>query len=122
MTRFVGGILANHAEEDVLRKIKALAVRQENIMVAKVELHDMHQDVDEGMHWLKDRKMCDNISSLVLHLAVTSTNYTEEIMKYIIVKGILDSEGELDILSENKQNMSLESIIRYVEAKEAISF
>ena len=49
LTRSAGGSLTNNAEEDVLRRMKALAVRQENIMVARVELQDMHQDIDEGI-------------------------------------------------------------------------
>ncbi len=34
-------------EADVLKAIKKLAVRQENVMVARVQLHNMAQDQDE---------------------------------------------------------------------------
>ena len=122
LTRSVGGSLTNHAEEDVLERIKVLAVRQENIMVARVELHDMHQDVDEGIRSFTARvKGPANVCEYILTCPSCScdVNYTEEIMKDIIVKGISDSEIQLDILSDHNQKMTLENIMRYVEAKEA---
>ena len=47
LTRNTGGTLAGETEEDVLAAIKALAVREENVMVARVALHHMKQDRDE---------------------------------------------------------------------------
>ena len=122
LTRSAGGSLTNNAEEDVLRKMKALAVRQENIMVARVELQDMHQDIDEGIRSFSARvKGQANVCRYILSCPTCSSdvNYTDEIMKDIIVKGISDSEIQLDIISDRNQNMSLEDIMRYVEAKEA---
>ena len=42
-----GKSLTTQSEEEVLRAIKRLAVWEENIMVARVALHDMRQDNDE---------------------------------------------------------------------------
>ena len=47
LTRNAGGTLAGETEEVVLAAIKALAVRKENVMVARVALHHMEQDRDE---------------------------------------------------------------------------
>ena len=41
------GSLSNRTEEALLRNIKSLAVRQENVMVARVQLQNMCQDRDE---------------------------------------------------------------------------
>ncbi|KAK7505020.1 hypothetical protein BaRGS_00003590 [Batillaria attramentaria] len=41
------GALASSDEQTVLRNIKTLAVRQENVMVARVHLQQMRQDRDE---------------------------------------------------------------------------
>ena len=49
LTRAAGGSLTNKPEDEVLRQIKILAVRQENIMVARLELHEMHQDTEESI-------------------------------------------------------------------------
>ena len=46
LTRNAGGTLAGGTEEETLAAMKALAVREENIMVARVALHHMKQDRD----------------------------------------------------------------------------
>ena len=47
LTNAAGGTLTNKTEAEVLAAIKTLAVREENIMVARVNLHNMRQDRDE---------------------------------------------------------------------------
>ena len=47
LTCAAGGTLTEKSEADVLKAIKTLAVREENIMVARVALHEMRQDRDE---------------------------------------------------------------------------
>ena len=47
LTRNVGGTLTNKPIEEVMAAIRKLAVREENTMVARVQLHNMHQDRDE---------------------------------------------------------------------------
>ena len=49
ITRLAGGSLVDKSEKDVLQSIKSLAVREENSMVARVQLHNMTQDHNEGM-------------------------------------------------------------------------
>jgi hypothetical protein len=41
------GKLTEKKPEDVLMAIKSLAIREENVMVSRVALHNMHQDRDE---------------------------------------------------------------------------
>ena len=50
LTRAAGKSFTTQSEEEVLRAIKRLAVQEENIMVARVALHDMRQDNDETIH------------------------------------------------------------------------
>lgn len=47
LTQSAGGSLFNKNVDIVLKAIKSLAVREENIMVARVALHNMKQDHDE---------------------------------------------------------------------------
>ena len=47
LTRNAGGSLVNKTADEVMAAIKKLAVRAENIMVARVELHNTQQDRDE---------------------------------------------------------------------------
>lgn len=46
LTRNAGGTLAEKTEGEVFAAMKALAVREENPMVARVSLHNMRQDRD----------------------------------------------------------------------------
>ena len=47
LTRNAGGTLAEKTEAEVFTAMKALAVREENPMVARVSLHNMRQERDE---------------------------------------------------------------------------
>ena len=47
LTRTAGGSLADKSEDDVLAAIKQLAVREENVLLARVELYNMRQDAGE---------------------------------------------------------------------------
>ena len=47
LTRSTIGTLTDKSEADVLKAIRLLAVREENVMVARVTLNNMHQDRDE---------------------------------------------------------------------------
>ena len=47
LTRNAGGSLTNKTADEVMEAIKKLAVREENTMVARVQLHNMRQDRDE---------------------------------------------------------------------------
>lgn len=49
VTREAGGSLTAKTEDEVLQWMQMLAVRKENIMVARVELHDMRQYHDESI-------------------------------------------------------------------------
>ena len=45
--RNAGGLLTNKSVDEVMAAIKKLAVREENTMVTRAQLHNMHQDRDE---------------------------------------------------------------------------
>ena len=47
LTRLSGGSLSTQPEKTVLASMRSLAVREENLMVARVQLHNMVQDHDE---------------------------------------------------------------------------
>ena len=87
LTRAAGGTLTNKSEEEVLQKIKALAVRRENIMVARVELHDMLQDQDETIRSFARVKGQANVCKFVIDCPSCSTAvcYTNEILKDVKV-------------------------------------
>ena len=46
-------------------------------------------------------------------------NYTEAIVRDALIRGVADPDIQLDLLSHKKQDMSLEDMLQFVEAKEA---
>ncbi|XP_068232779.1 uncharacterized protein [Palaemon carinicauda] len=122
VTRVAGGSLLAKPIAEVIAAIRALAVREENVMVARVTLHNMRQDRDEPIRafgarlrgqagickFLLDCPSCDS-----------EVNYTEPIIQDILIRGIEDQEIQLDLLGHTNQNMTLEEVFRFVERKEA---
>jgi predicted RNA-binding Zn-ribbon protein involved in translation (DUF1610 family) len=122
LTRSNGGSLTNQTEEDVLTSVKKLAVREENIMVARVALNDMRQDHTETICSFGARiRVQATICKFLFPCpnCNTEVNYTDQILRDILVRGIADNDIQLDILGEANQDMPLEEIFRYIEAKEA---
>ena len=46
-------------------------------------------------------------------------DYTEVILRDVLCRGLEDSEIQLDILGDKKQDMTFEQMLRFIEAKEA---
>ena len=72
LTRATGGSLTGKSENEVLEWMKMLAVRKENVMVARVELHDMQQYHDEAIRLfgarVKAKQVSANTPYHVLHV------------------------------------------------------
>ena len=49
----------------------------------------------------------------------TSVNYTEHILRDVLTRGLADSEIQLDLLGDKNQDMTLEEVFLFVEAKES---
>ena len=117
-----GGSLTDQTEEQVLAAIKQLAVRQESTMVARVTLHNMHQDRDEPIRAFCARLRgqagtCD-FQTECTHCH-ENTFYTDTMIRDVLIRGISDQDIKLDLLGERNQDMTLEEVIQYVESKEA---
>lgn len=97
LTRNAAGNLTEMTEDEVFAAMRKLAVREENTMVARVTLHNMKQDRD-------------------VHADV---DYTEAMLRDVLCRGLEDSEIQMDLLGDKNQDMTLEEVLRFVEAKEA---
>ena len=122
ITRNAGGSLANHTVDQVLEAVKRLAVREENAMIARVQLSDMRQDRDEAIRTFGAR-LRGQASVCKFTVACPSCNndvpYTHHILRDVLIKGLADHEIQLDLLGDTNQDMSLEEVFQFVEAKEA---
>ena len=122
LTRSTSDKLTDKSAEEVLDAIKKLAVRRENNMVARVALHNMKQDRDEPI-----RNFCARLrgQACVCNFIVQCTSchndvhYTDFIVRDVLAKGIADPDIQLDLLGDKNQDMSLEEVVQFVEAKEA---
>ena len=119
LTRKAGGTLTGMTEDQVLKAMKTLAIREENTMVARVALHNMRQDRDEPVHAFGARlreqvsvcnftQQCPNCSGNV--------DYTEAMVKDVLCRGLGESEIQM---GDKNQDMTLEQVLGFVEAKEA---
>ena len=124
LTRAAGKSLINSDEKDVLAAMKSLAVRSENTMVARVALSNMRLGHEEpiGSFYARFKGQADTCK---YEMKCTNAecdqinDFTEEIMRNVIARGIADQEIQLDLLGEKNQDMTLKDMIEYIEAKEA---
>ena len=124
LTRSSGGSVTNKSEEQVLSLIQQLAVQAENTMVARVTLHGMRQDRDEPIRAFTARVRGQaNICKFVIECpndnCKSNINYTDHVIKDVITRGISDHDIQLDLLGEQNQDMTLDEVVKYIEAKEA---
>jgi hypothetical protein len=122
LTRSAGASLTDSTEDQVLESIKTLAVRQENTMVARFTLHNMTQDHDEPVRAFGARikgqaSVCQ--FSHTCRNCQADVSYTDEVLRDVLARGLVDSEIQLDLLGDPNQNMALEDVFKFVEAKEA---
>ena len=109
-------------EEQVLGAMKTLAIREENTMVARVTLHNMRQDRDEpvrafGARLRGQASVCRFTQECPSCEA--DVDYTEAMIKDVLCRGLEDSEIQMDLLGDKNQDMMLEQVLGFVEAKEA---
>ena len=122
LTKNTGSSLTNKTVDEVMAAIKKLAVREENTMVAGVQLHNMKQDQDEtissfGAHLRGQASVCK--FTIKCPTCKADINYTENILCDVLTHGLADSEIKLDLLGDKNQDMALEEVFQFVEAKEA---
>ncbi len=102
--------------------MRTLAVREENTMVARVTLHSMAQDRDETVRSFGARLRGQaGVCKYVVPCPGCNheVNYTEAILRDVLTRGLNDPEIQLDLLGDKNQDMELEEVFKFVEAKEA---
>uniref|UniRef100_A0AAV2JCK1 Telomerase-binding protein EST1A n=1 Tax=Knipowitschia caucasica TaxID=637954 RepID=A0AAV2JCK1_KNICA len=124
LTRAAGKSLVDSEEEDVLSAMRALAVRAENTMVARVTLSNMRQGHEEPIRSFYARlkgqaDTCKYEMNCTKEGCNQVNDFTEDILRDVIARGIADQEIQLDLLGEKNQNMPLRDMIEYIEAKES---
>ena len=116
--------ISDESEQNIITAIRKLSVQEENKMIARVKLSNMRQDDAEKIPQFVARlkgqastckytsiSQCSNCHNQVTH------DYTNDMVRDALIKGITDSDIRQDILGEIDQNMSLEQVMQYISAK-----
>ena len=109
-------------EAYVLHSIQMLAVREENIMVARVTLHNLREDRDETIRSFGARLRGQaNICKFSIKCPGCDiyVNFTDESMRDVLAMGIADPDIQMNLLSDKREDMPLEEVFQFVEAQEA---
>ena len=99
-----------------------VAMREENCMVARVHLHNMRQDWDETIRSFGARlKGQAGVCKFTIKCSrwQATVDYTDEILRDVLTRGVADPEIQLDLLSDSNQNMTLENVFQFIEKKES---
>ena len=124
LTHSNGGSMVRGTEVDMLAAMKTLAVRSENIMVARYALHDMRQGREEPIRSFYARikgqaDTCDYRIKCTKTDCAEMVDFAGEILRDVFARGIADDEIQLDLISDQNQKMKLEEMIKFVEARES---
>ena len=119
------GSLTGRTEAEALQCIKTLAVKPENVLVARVQLLNLRQDRDEtvraycarlrgqaGICKFSKKKLC----TCELEVEV---DYSSDIIRDTLIRGLEDDDIRLDVLGQCRQDLSLDETLQIVEAKES---
>ena len=114
LTKNAGGLLTNKSVDKVMAAIKKLAVREDNTIVTRVQLHNMCQDWDETTRSFSAR-LRDQASVCKFLIKCpgcdADINYTKNILRDIVTCWLANSKIQLDLLGEKNQDMSLEEVL-----------
>ena len=92
-------------------------------MVARVTLHNMSQDCDETIRSfgsrIKDQaNTCKYMTQCSADECRADVDFTEAVQRDVLARGIAD-EIQLDLLGDQNQDMPLEEMLSFIEAKES---
>ncbi len=91
-------------------------------MVARVALYEMRQDHDETIRSFGARIQGQaGVCKYMLDCPSchTEVSYINHILRDVLTRGIADPKIQLDLLGNNNQDMTLEEVFQFIEAKEA---
>lgn len=118
------GTLVGETEDNVLRFIKTLAIRPENIMVARVKLINIRQERDEPVRSFCARlrgqaSVCNfNKTKQCQCTENVSVDFSEDMVRDALIRGLADDDIQLHILGQANQDMTLEETLQLAEAQE----
>lgn len=122
--RNVGPNIALKPELDVLKEIKALAIKEENILISRLNMRSMTQNHDEEVNHFAARlkgqaEICQYTVKCTNTGCNTLVSYAEAEIKDQLCKGLADDDIQQQLLGNKDHNMSLADTVKFISAKEA---
>ncbi len=115
--------LCSKSVDVILSTIRSLAVREENTLVSRLTLHSMRQDRDEGTRNFAARLRGQaNVCKFTIRCSCDpgmDVNFGDQMIRDVLIRGLYDPDIQQEILGNEDQDLSLESTIKFIEAKEA---
>ena len=111
------------SETDLLGEIKRLAVKEESILVHRMKLGKMAQTPGMGIRTFLanlrgQASLCQFTTKCTEPECTHTFNYSKEIIKDTLIRGISDPEILADILGDAKTDRTLEEVVSFIAQKE----
>ena len=113
------------SESEILKHIKDIAIINENLTVSRRNLIAAKQRHDEPIREFEARlRGLASMCKLTMHNKCSEEHdvtfdFSDTMITFVIIQNIYDSEIQSAILSHTNQNLSLQELITFIEAKEA---
>ena len=115
-----GGSEAATDEDALLKVMKEMAVRQQNVMINVVEFLGMGQDMDEPAKHFAARlkgqaQVCD------FTIPQGTTDYSNKMVMHQLIRGLVDPSIQEQVLSHaaTNPNLTVEQVQAFIESKES---
>ena len=123
LTRSIGDKINQKNSTELLKAIKTFAVREENLIIARIDLHNMKQEQDESIHTYAAR-LKGKASQCKLSSKCSSCNsevdYSDSTITDAISRGLYDHDIQLQLITASyNQEMTLAQMINFIETREA---
>ena len=115
--------VAKMTEDDLLANLRRLAVKEESILVQRIKMGRMQQSPGMGIRtFLANLRgqaalcsyegKCTNAQCLKIY------DYSNEIIKDTLIRGISDQEILADLLGDTKTDRTLDEVVQFISQKE----
>ena len=111
-------------EDEILSAMKRLAVKEENTMVSRLNLHNIHQEPGEHISNFVARlkgqaELCRFEIACTAADCEEKVRYTDAMVRDTLIRNLYDQDIQREVLGLEDQDMSLDALVKLIEAKEA---
>ena len=99
----------------ILDTMKSLCVRQENVMVSRLTLHNLRQDRDEGVRNFAARiRGQADVCKFTVRCSCDpgmDVSFTDQMVRDVLIRGLNDLDIQQEVLGNENQDLDLEHTI-----------